>query len=177
MTNNFEGEETVETVAEDVVEETVEVVDDEVEESEEEETIESLKKKLATTVAQKKHWRDIAEKKDTVATSTSDSSLSSSDLLAVMKANVHEDDMDRVEKFAKMEGVSIKDALKHPELKAILSLREEQRATSNAANVTNVRRGSAKLSDDAIIANAQAGKLPENDEDINRLVAAKLKRK
>ena len=94
-----------------------------------------------------------------------------------MNAKVHEDDMERVERFAKSEGVSIKEALKNPELKAILSIREEQRTTAVAANVTNVRRGAVKVSDDSLIANANAGKLPDDTDGIERLIAAKLKRK
>lgn len=157
-------------------EEEVELEEVEEEQEEQEESVEQLKKKLATLEAQKEHWREKANKpKEEVV--VQNSSLSSSDLLAVMKANVHEDDMERVEKFAKMEGVSIKDALKNPELKAILSLREEQRNTASATNVTNVRRGSVKMTDEQIIANAQAGKLPEDDDAIARLVAAKRKLK
>jgi len=107
----------------------------------------------------------------------SNSNLSSSDLLAVMRANVNEDDMERVERFAKSEGQSIKEALKNPELKAILNLREEQRGTAMAKNVTNTRRGATKLSDSAIVANAQAGKLPDDDAGIDALIAAARKKK
>lgn len=103
--------------------------------------------------------------------------LSPSDLLAVMKANIHEDDMDRVERFAKSEGMTIKEALGNEEMKAILSLRVEQRNTAGAANVSNVRRAPAKVSEDALIANASIGKLPDNDYDINRLIAAKARQK
>lgn len=151
---------------------------EEVEETEEEpeESVADLKKRLATLEAQKEHWREKANKpKEDVV--VANSSLSSSDLLAVMNAKVHEDDMERVEKFAKMEGVSIKEALKNPELKAILSLREEQRNTANATNISNVRRGSVKVSDEQIVADASRGKLPEDDDAIARLVAAKRKLK
>lgn len=163
-----------EVIAQENDNELVEV--EEAEETEvEEETIDQLKKKLATVEAQKEHWREKANKpkEDVVA----NGSLASSDLLAVMNAKVHEDDMERVEKFAKMEGTSIKEALKNPELKAILNLREEQRNTANATNVNNVRRGSTKVSDEQIVANASLGKLPEDDDAIARLVAAKRKLK
>ena len=102
--------------------------------------------------------------------------LSPADLLAVMKANIHEDDMDRVERFARSEGLTIKEALKNEEMKAILDLRTEQRNTAGAANVSNVRRGVAKVSEDTLLAQASAGKLPETDYDIQRLIAAKAKR-
>jgi len=75
-----------------------------------------------------------------------------------------------------MEGVSVREALKNPELKAILSLREEQRSTAAATNVSNVRRGQSKIDDGALLSNASAGKLPDSDDEINRLIAAKMKR-
>lgn len=151
------------------VEETEEV------EQEQEETVDDLRKKLATAVAQKEHWRTKANvQKEEAPVSTN---LSNADLLAVMKANVHEDDMERVERFAKMDGTTVREALKSPELKAILSLREEQRTTATATNVANVRRGVSKVADDVLISNATAGKLPDSDDDIERLIAAKLKRK
>ena len=156
--------------------EEVEDVDESNDESTEpEESVADLKKKLATIEAQKEHWREKANKKP--AEELSNSNLSSSDLLAVMKANVHEDDMERVERFARSEGQSIKDALKNPELTAILNLREESRTTASVANVTNSRRGSTKLSAEAMINNASKGKLPEDDDGIEALVAAKRKLK
>lgn len=157
------------TVQEEVVEEATE---------QPQEDVEDLKKRLATAEAQKDHWRKKAtEKKETVVEKAETGVLSSADLLAVMNAKVHEDDMERVEKFAKMEGKSIREALKDPELKAILALREEQRNTANASNTANVRRGSTKVPDDVLVANARAGKLPENDDDIARLIEAKSRKK
>lgn len=156
--------------------ELVEVEETEETEEVEEETVDQLKKKLATLEAQKEHWREKANKPKENAV-VANSSLSSSDLLAVMNAKVHEDDMERIEKFAKMEGTSIKEALKNPELKAILNLREEQRNTANATNVTNVRRGNSKVSDEQIVSDASRGKLPEDDDAIARLISAKRKLK
>jgi hypothetical protein len=160
---------------EEVVEE-VEETEEVAEEEEETESAEDLKKKIATLQAQKEHWRKKATStKEEVVEPTS--TLSNADLIAVMNAKVHEDDMERVERFAKSENLSIKEALKNPELKAILSLREEQRTTASATNVTNVRRGSVKVTDESLIAKASAGQLPEDDDGINRLIAAKLKNK
>lgn len=105
----------------------------------------------------------------------SNSNLSTSDLLAVMNAKVHEDDMERVERFAVMEGTSIKEALKSPDLKAMLERRGEERNTANATNVSNTRKGSTKVTDDVILSNANRGKLPEDDAGIAALVAAKRK--
>jgi hypothetical protein len=100
------------------------------------------------------------------------SGVNLADAAALLKADVHEDDIERVEKYAKAEGVSIKEALKSDELKAILQVRNEKRHTAQAANVSNVRRGPSKKTDEAILSDAKAGKLPESDDDIERLVAA-----
>lgn len=99
---------------------------------------------------------------------------STADIIALSK--VHEDDVERVERFAKSEGVSVREALKNDELKAILSLRDEQRTTASASNVSTTRRSSVKLSDDVIVSNASQGKIPDDDEGIARLVAAKMKK-
>jgi hypothetical protein len=96
---------------------------------------------------------------------------------AIAKGTVDADDIERVQKFAKDEGISIQKALNNSELKAILAVRAEERTTANAANVGNVRRGPAKVSDEALVANASAGKLPDDDEGIARLVAAKAKQR
>lgn len=156
--------------------ENTEIVEEVVEEAEVvEESVEDLKKRLATAEAQKEHWRKKANepKKEVEA----QPGLAPADLLAVMNAHVHEDDMERVERFAKSESTSIREALKNPELKAILALREEQRTTATASNVTNTRRGATVTPEATLISNARAGKLPESDADIERLIAAKLKEK
>lgn len=111
--------------------------------------------------------------KETPKTPTSDT-LSDRDMFALLKANVHEDDVDRVKKYAKFEGITVAEALKSDELEAILKLKAEQRNVADATNVSSQRRGTAKLTDDALIRNAQAGKMPESDDDISRLMRAKL---
>lgn len=168
MPNDLEQE--VEVQVEETVEAEPEVV-------EEVESVEDLKKRLATTIAQKDHYKKLAtETKDPIAT-TKTASLSPGDLVAVMNAKVHEDDMERVERFAISEGLSVREALKSPELKAILDVRAEQRNTAIATNVENVRRGVVQVSDDALLNQARAGRLPESDDEIERLIRASYKNK
>jgi hypothetical protein len=165
-------------VAEEEVTEVVET--EEVQEEEvQEESIEEVKARLAKAEEIAENQRIRAEKAEAKAKEPKapEGTLSSADLLAIMNAKVHEDDMERVEKFAKMEGVSIRQALKDPELKAILEVRAEQRTTAAAANTSNVRRGPTKASDETLVANASQGKLPDDDDGIDRLIAAKLKQK
>ena len=107
----------------------------------------------------------------------SEPKMSLPDIMAINKANVHEDDIEKVEKFAKSEGITIKEALKNEELKAILDLRQEKRNTADASNVNNSRRQAVKVDDETLISNANNGKLPEDDGDIERLISAKSNKK
>lgn len=96
---------------------------------------------------------------------------------AVAKGTIDPEDIDRVQKFAADEKLSFKDALANEELKAILNVRVEKRATANAANVSNVRRGPTKMSDETLLDKASKNQLPDDDDGIERLVAAKAKQK
>lgn len=164
-----ENDEVIEPTEEAVEPEaTEEVVEEQVEPTE---NLDDIKKKLATAEAQKEHWRKKAtEKKEESPTGTTPTLA---DLRAI--ANVHEDDVERLERFAKAEGVSLKDAVKNPEWKAIEALRAEQRDTAASANVSNVRRGPTKVSDETLVSKASKGDLPEDDDSIARLMAAKAK--
>lgn len=102
--------------------------------------------------------------------------MSLGDATAIIKADVHEDDISRVEKFAADEGITIREALKNDELRAILSTRSEKRTTAKGANVGTVRRGATVVSDQALIDAASNGKIPDDDAGIARLIAAKSKK-
>lgn len=145
----------------------------EVEEQEQEtESIEDLRKRLATAEAQKEHWREKAK-----AAKPANVGLSAGDIQAITNAKIRPEDMDRVEWFARANDISLREALEDPEMKAILALREERRATAVATNVENVRRGAVKMTDDTLVQNARFGKLPTSDDQIEQLISAKLKRK
>jgi hypothetical protein len=90
---------------------------------------------------------------------------------------VHDDDIERVERFAKLEGIEISEALKNPDLQAILANREEQRKTADATNVSGSRRGSTKVSPETILDDFEKGNAPEKDEDIMKLAEARIARK
>jgi hypothetical protein len=115
------------------------------------------------------------EKDQKEAAKTNPSGLTSGDLLAVTNARIHEDDIERVERFSKSEGLTIKEALKSPLLQVQLDLMNEQRRVADSTNVENVRAGSSPVKDDVILMRAAKGELPERDIDIERLVAAKVR--
>lgn len=140
------------------------------------ESLEDLKKRLATAEAQKEHWRKKATEKPAPAPAPKNG-LSAGDIQAISNAKIQPEDMDRVEWFAAANSISLREALAHPEMKAILALREEQRNTAIATNVENVRRGTIKVTDDTLLNNAAMNKLPEADDQIEQLIAAKYKRR
>jgi len=176
MTNEPAGEQTQteEVTDEQVTEEQPEVSEEaevETEEQAQPESPEELKKKIATLEAQKNHYRDKASKREALETSTS-ASMSPSDLVAVMNAGVHADDMERVERFAIAEGIPIREAVNNPELQAMLEVRNEQRNTAVATNVENVRRGNSKPTAEALINRVKKGDIPSSDDDIEALVSS-----
>ena len=119
----------------------------------------------------KKQEPTIEKKKDAT---DSEKSLSQTDIIYVAKADIHEDDLEEVLTYAKNNKVTVKEA--HQYLKPILDVKAEQRKTADGTNTNGGKRGSSKLSDEALLAEADKGKLPESDEDIARLTSLKLKR-
>ena len=73
-------------------------------------------------------------------------------------SNVHDDDVERVEKFAKLEGVSVAEAVKNEDVQAILKHRADLRQTAEATNTGKTKRGGVELSAEQIVQAAQSGK-------------------
>jgi hypothetical protein len=146
---------------------------EEVQDEASDEDAEVLKKKIATLEAQKEHWRKKANEKK-AETPATPSSLASKDLIALMNAKVHEDDISEVEDYAKYRGISIAEALKSSVVKTLLSERAEQRNTAIATNTSKARPSSSRVPDDVILKNAAQGKLPD---DIDALVNARFNAK
>lgn len=150
-----------------------------------EESIEEVKSRLAKAEELAQNYKIRAEKaeKRTEKTETTkvapkkSSDLSAIDIIAITKANIDVEDIAVAEKYARFEGISIAEALKTPELRSILNVKAEQRTTAQATSTGATRRGSSRISDDQLLANASNGRLPESDEDIARLIEAKMKRK
>lgn len=86
---------------------------------------------------------------------TVSSSLPIADLRALK--DVHDDDVEKIEKFAKSEGVSIAEAMKNEDLQAILKHRQELRKSAEATNTGGGKRGVSKLSPEQIVSSAHSG--------------------
>lgn len=98
--------------------------------------------------------------------------LSTKDIYALMEAKVPEQDIDKVQEIATLKGISVSEAIKLSLTKQILSDEAEQRVTAAASNVGSSKRGSGKIPDDVLLANALKGNLPENEADLERLIRA-----
>lgn len=93
--------------------------------------------------------------------------------LAKVAAEVHEDDIEEVLDWAAFKKIPVTEAKN--QLKARLQEKAEQRKSAEAANISPARRGPTKLTDDQVLERASKGDLPESDEEISRLVSARLK--
>lgn len=100
--------------------------------------------------------------------------LSQTDLYVLMKADVAPDDIADVTEYAKLKGISVEEALKTNVVKTILADKAEERKTSEAANTGRARRAGSAVSDEAILANASKGSLPD---DTDRVAQARMDRR
>lgn len=123
-------------------------------------------KKLSTTIGQKIKYRELAKKAPKEAPEIKSEVLSTKDVFALSKANIHEDDLDWLVRQAKASETTVTEVLKDDEVKAILKLRTEKRNTADAANTKPARPGSRKP-DGATLAKelSSEGKVPEPGSD------------
>jgi len=163
------------------VEETLDTPDEELEvivEEEDEEDVESLKAQLAKAKEYGENQKiraEKAEKKPKVE--STNTNLSTTDLLALAKSNIEEEDLDDVMEYAKFKNISIAEALKSNVIKATLTEKAEFRKTAQATNTGSTRKGTSLTSDERLLSDARAGNLPSNDEEIARLALLKFKKK
>lgn len=88
-----------------------------------------------------------------------DSDITLTELHSLLKANVPEEDTNEVRLYARSHGVSITDALKMEEVKAILRTKEEIRRTAEAAATGGGRRGVSKPTNDELLEKARTGEV------------------
>jgi hypothetical protein len=174
-----------ETPKNEVVETTetpTEVVEETPETSSNNEEIEELKKQAELA----KNYKIRAERAEKKLKETSKSSMevksevnlsgySLQDLRALQ--GVHDDDVEKIVKWAKNEGITIAEAKKDPIMKTYLKEREEERATSEATSVKNKQRGVHKTSGDEILHRVEKGEILESDEEIELLARARFEAK
>ena len=172
----METEEIKDEALETSEEEALETLDDAAWESEEEDTTDwKAEAEKARVLANNQKIR--AEKAEKLAKTVKveakpqkvSGDLSTKDIYALMEAKVPESDIEKVQDIAKLKGISVSEALKLSLTKQILADESEQRQTASAANVGSTKRGSGKVSDGALMSEAEKGNLPDNDADFERL--------
>ena len=87
--------------------------------------------------------------------------LTTQDTIALAKADVSDEDMDEIISHAKFKGISVRDALKTPYIKAYMAEQQEFRKTADAANAGTGRRVTNKLTPDTLVKDLSEGKVPE----------------
>jgi hypothetical protein len=91
----------------------------------------------------------------------SSADLSQKDLLALVRAEVHEEDMDDVVSYATFKKISVADALKDSVVKTILSDKSEARKSAQASNTGMSRKPTSTPSDDVLLSKLSKGEVPE----------------
>lgn len=103
------------------------------------------------------------------------SSITAKDVLILSGAGyTHEQDIEFIEKWAKFNGVSIRDAINDKQLKVVLANQQEERKSQELAQ-TSSKRGMTTPSVDTLISQAQSGKISEND--VDKLAEARMLRR
>lgn len=103
-----------------------------------------------------------------------DSGLTARDVLILSGAGyTHEEDIEVIERWAKFNGVSVKDALNDSTLKTVLLTRSEERKTAQATASKGSARGVSTPSAEVLIAEASKGKLPDESK-IDDLANARM---
>lgn len=97
--------------------------------------------------------------------------MTTRDVIALTKANIHEDDISEVEEYAKFKNISVADALKSSVVKTLIKEKEEMRKTANVANTSNARRSQVRPTGQDLIAKAVKG---ETVDDIEALAQARM---
>lgn len=165
-----------------VEEEALDTLDEEeteLNDEENEEDVDTLRSKLAKAEELANNYKVRAEKaeKGKKAAPQADG-LTTSDILAITRAQINEEDLDEVLEYAKFKKTSISEALKSSILRATLSEKAEERTSAQAVNTGGGRRANnGAVSDERLMADASKGILPESDADIARIARLRLKNK
>jgi hypothetical protein len=157
-----DDEETIDTEGQDLDKKS----EDEGDEADED-SVDYWKKKAKTAEAQKDHWRTKAQegtgsKKDS---DTQNDSLSSLDILALSRSNVHDDDIEDVVEYAKFKKISVADALKSNTIKAVIAEKSEFRKTAEVTSTGAAKKTVSKVSDQALNENLAKGVVPDKGSD------------
>jgi hypothetical protein len=103
--------------------------------------------------------------------------LSYLDTIALIKADVSDEDISDVMDYASMKKISVAEALKSSVIKVLLAERKEERATAEVTSTGAKKPGTSVRSGQELLDDVEAGKFPQDAGEIDRLVNARLKSK
>lgn len=163
-----------------VVPETTEeiVIEDEVEEN-----VENIKAELAKAKELADNYKVRAEKaerksKGEKVEKNEEQSLSTKDTLALVSAKVSIDDIDEVQRVAKILGKSISETLRDKTMQSILAERNEERNTAVATQTGKTQRGVSKVTGADLLSKAElTGEVPDTEEGLQNIFLARQARR
>lgn len=135
-----------------------------------EETPEAKRARLKRQLEQQEKKMGITKEPASKVAKKDEAQISNADMYVLIKNDVHEDDVKEVADFAKLKGISIKEALSSSVVKSILQENKENRETAAASNTGTVKRGSQKPNADTLLSEAKKGNMPESDEDMRTVI-------
>lgn len=139
---------------------------------------EALKyKAIAERAAKKAHKPQPATNVEVSAPKSND--ISTMDAIALVRSGVTlKEDIDQVKEYAQLKGVSIEEALSSKMIKTILQENAEVRKTAQATNISTSRRSNTPVSEDDLLKKfRQTGEVPESQDDLERMIEARLMNK
>lgn len=88
--------------------------------------------------------------------------------------DVHDDDIEVIQDWAKFKGISVAEAKKESHIQNLLRTREEERKTAKASNTGKGRGGTSKVSGKSLHSKfMEKGEIPEDDEEMKKLAEAR----
>ena len=96
--------------------------------------------------------------------STDNVQLTTAEIIALAKAEVSDEDIEEIMDYSKFKNISVKEALNSSVVKTLLKEKAEHRKSEEVSYSGTARKGTAKVSNEAILANAQSGVNLTKDE-------------
>ena len=158
----------------DVQEETQEETQD----TQQEDEKEKLRAELEKLKQEARNQKIRAEKAEKLAKSSAKPDLTPTDIYALLKADVEEEDFQEVVDYAHLKGISVKDALKSSVVQGIIAEKKEERKTAEATATGNKRSRPKPPTGDELLHKARTtGELPDREEDLQELVSSAINKK
>jgi len=153
-------------------------VQEKTQDTQQEDVVEKLRAELEKLKQEARNQKIRAEKAEKLAKSSAKPDLTPTDIYALLKADVEEEDFQEVVDYAHLKGISIKDALKSSVVQGIIAEKKEERRTAEATATGNKRSRPKPPTGDELLHKARTtGELPDREEDLQELVSSAINKK